>query len=133
MMRGYATTSRKSSVPWPLDGGRLIVGVATTLPWGEMVASALSAGGLTQLLNWFTNRSKAQAYSQGMVDRALEKALKGVSDQLTRADMRIQAVEAHRDQCERELADGRRERAELLARLDELMAGRIARIGEQAP
>lgn len=107
--------------------------LSTAMPWGEMVATAIGTGGLTQLLNWWTNRNKAQAYSQGMIDRAMEKALRGVSDQLTRTDERLRSVETHRDECEQELETGRQERAELQRQIASLMSGRVAALGEPAP
>lgn len=111
--------------------------MAATLPIAEGL-SAVGAAVVVQFFNWLSSRDKSRLYAQGAVDRAMEKALKGVSDQLARTDDRLQAIEGQHEQCERDLADVRRrldeserDRAELRKEIDRLMSGPIAGYGAQ--
>jgi tetraacyldisaccharide-1-P 4'-kinase len=92
----------------------------------EIIVGIVGGGGLTQIANLFASRTRAQAYAQGAVDRAM----KSVSEQLARADERLSAMELHRDECEAELEQGRRNQLTLQRQLDALMAGPIANYGE---
>jgi septal ring factor EnvC (AmiA/AmiB activator) len=113
--------------------------VSSTLPVAEGL-SAVGAAVVVQFFNWLSSRDKSRLYAQGAVDRAMEKALKGVSDQLDRTDDRLRAIEGQHEQCERDLAEVRRrldeserDRAELKAQIDRLMSGPVARTGDRAP
>jgi hypothetical protein len=100
---------------------------------GGLVSTAVGGGGVTAFFNWLGTRDKAQAYAKGLVDRAMENALAGISDQLKRADERLALVEKHRDECDEELERGRLERAGLQAQIARLMAGPVANYGDRAP
>jgi septal ring factor EnvC (AmiA/AmiB activator) len=113
--------------------------MATGAPVSELIAAA-GAACATQFFNWLSSRDKSRAYAQGAVDRAMEKALKGVSDQLDRSDVRMKVMEDQHGRCEAHLAEVRarldtseRERRELRDEIEKLMSGRIADTGESDP
>jgi septal ring factor EnvC (AmiA/AmiB activator) len=98
----------------------------------ELVVAAVSGSGIgtvaTAGVNWLTRRGKDQAYAKGLVDRAMENALKGVSDQLARADDRIQGLEDQHTHCTEQLTSvkarldvSEAERAELRREIGRLM------------
>lgn len=102
---------------------------ASALPLSE-AATALVTLVASQGFTWLSRRGRDQAYARGLVDKALEGALSGVSAQLTRADERLTAMEKHRDECESELEEGRRLHADLRKQVTELMSGPVATYGE---
>lgn len=104
--------------------------MATSLPLSEAVTAIVTLAA-SQGFTWLSRRSRDQAYARGLVDKALEGALSGVSAQLTRADERLTAMEKHRDECEAELEDGRVERAELRQQVAGLMQGPVADYGKR--
>lgn len=96
----------------------------------QIIGGAIGGGGVSAFFGWLTQRGKQSSYVQGQVDRAMENALEGVSQQLKRADDRIQAVEDREVKCQEDLQDVRRrleeselDRAELRREITALMAG----------
>lgn len=99
--------------------------MTTQVPVVEMVASAIGGGGLSQIANWLTARSRTKAYTMGAVDHAVQTAMTLVTD-------RLEKVEAQHAQCETNLREVRaevdaltRERAEQKAEIDRLMSGPV--------
>lgn len=99
----------------------------------QLGASALGGGGLSSLLTFLNQRSRARSYAMGAVDHAIETALKSVTGEVDRLNTKIEQVEAKHEVCEHELQASRDERAELRAQIAVLMAGPVAPFGAKPP
>lgn len=107
----------------------------------ELITGALGGGGILKAADWLNNRAKTKAYTMGAIDHAVETAMGSVTGQLERTDARLMNIEAEHRQCRDDLAAvqsrldaSERDRAELRAKIDELMAEEIARYpGQGAP
>lgn len=100
-----------------------------SIPWPEIAGGLLSGSLLTQAVAWWNGRNKRDAYTMGAVDHAVQTAMKLVTD-------RLEKVEDQHAQCEADLSavrirlDGaERERSELRAEIDRMMAGGVASYG----
>lgn len=68
---------------------------------GSALVSAIAA----VAAKWFFDRNKDKAYVEGMVLGATMRALKGVSDQLERADARIDNLEFDNEKLKNDHAE----------------------------
>lgn len=111
--------------------GEGVTMAGTDLPWGEMLASAAGGGGLAQLVAWWNGRAKRNAYTMGAVDHAVETAMRVVTDRLETVERQHTACEASLREVRDDVDGLRRERADLKAEIDRLMAGPVARYSPQ--
>lgn len=92
------------------------------VPWGNLIAGALSGGLITKGAEWVGRRGRVQAYTMGAVDHAVQTAMQSVTGQLTRTEERLEKVEGQHEDCERNLAEVRKEAAEARAEAEKARA-----------
>lgn len=107
---------------------------------GGAVTSAAGGGGMSAFFNWLGSRSKTKAYTMGAVDHAVQTAMSSVTGQLERTEARLEAVEGQHKECEdalrkvrEDLDETKRDRTELKAEIDRLMAGPVASYAPNGP
>lgn len=110
----------------------------------SVFGGGVGGGIITKGFDYLSKRSKREAYTMGAVDHAVQTAMSSVTSQLERTEGRLEIAEAQHEDCERNLSkvtrrvdelerDHAKERAELKAEIDRLMAGPVAHTGALAP
>lgn len=110
--------------------------MANSFSLTELVVALVGAGGVTQIGNIVANRTRAHAYAQGAVDRAMksrDEALARADARADRFELRLDATEAQREQCETELRGVNQRLDEALHEIERLMAGPIADYNPRIP
>lgn len=86
-----------------------------SLPYGEMIVSAIGGGGLAKAADFLIQRVQGKATMMGAVDHAVQTAMQLVTERLER-------VEAQHEQCQENLQEIRDELAEAKAEIARLKA-----------
>lgn len=95
------------------------------IDWPEIIAGLVGGGGVSQIGNILINRSKAHAYAQGAVDRAMksrDEALQRADERAKNFEERLEVVEGQHHQCETDLRDVNYRLDDALRELERLKA-----------
>lgn len=97
-----------------------------SLPWGEMIVSALGGGGIAKAFDFIASRGQSKAYTMGAVDHAVQTAMQTVTSQLERTEKRLGTMENQHQECQEHLEEVRDKLTTAQREIDRLMLGPIA-------
>lgn len=73
------------------------------------LALLLGGGGIGAVLKWIDDRSKTRAYTLGVVDKAVDTAMRSVTREVERLNTEIDKMRVKHARCETELAEVKQE------------------------